>query len=63
MNETTDKTPTYQPPAPPLATSDQAKPIVRMLNKMLRPKFKMPRGKGVQSDQQVHVKHKKVRFY
>lgn len=61
MNENPDKTPLYQPPH--IATSDEAKPIVRMLNKMLKPKFKMPRGKGVQSDQNVHVKHKKVRFY
>ena len=60
----TDNTPQYPPPTGiPLASTDDAKPMVRMINKMLRPKLKMPRGKGLQSDQQVHVKHKKVKFY
>lgn len=64
MNET-DKTPVYQPPTGiPIADPDDAKPMVRMINKMLRPKLKMPRGKGIQSDQTVHVKHgKKVKYY
>lgn len=64
MSET-DNFPQYQPPGIPVANSDDAKPIVRMLNKMLKPKFKMPRGRGIQSDQTVHVKHgkNKVKYY
>jgi hypothetical protein len=37
--------------------------MMRMLNKGLKPKLKAPRGKGVQSDQNVHIKHRKVKFY
>lgn len=61
-----DNFPVYQPPQPPgmpVADSDQAKPMVRAINKLLKPKLKMPKGRGVQSDQSVHVKHKKVKFY
>ncbi len=58
-----DNFPQYQPPQTPAATTDQAKPIVRMINKLMQPKLKNPRGKGVQSDQNVHIKHKKVKFY
>ena len=57
-DESTDKTPVYQPPGIPRMNPDDQKGIVRMINKMLKPKFKMPRGKGIQSDQSVHVKHK-----
>lgn len=61
-----DNFPQYQPPQGiPHADPDDQKPIVRMINKMLKPKLKAPRGRGVQSDQSVHVKHKgkKTIFY
>jgi len=67
MSEETDRTPQYQPPGIPAMNPRDQKGLVQMINKMLKPKFKMPRGKGVQSDQNVHVKHKgkkeKVKFY
>lgn len=63
MKEDTDRTPVYQPPGIPLATTDDAKPMVRMINKMLRPKFKMGRTKGIQSNQNVKIGHKKKVTY
>jgi hypothetical protein len=63
MIEETDKTPTYQPPGLPVAEHKQASPLTKMVNRMLKPKMRLPRGKGIQSDQSVHMKHKKVKFY
>ena len=72
MIDNPDQTPVYQPPESqpnptgvPYADPKDAKGMVRMINKMLKPKFKMPRGKGIQSDQSVHVKHgkNKVKYY
>lgn len=62
--------PNYQPPEPPqgipVADRKQHGPLVKMMNKMLPKRIKprlMGKAKGVQADQNVHVKHKKVRFY
>jgi hypothetical protein len=66
MSDDTDQTPVYQPPGVPVADHKQASPLTKMVNRLLKPKMKlrMPRGKGLQSDQSVHVKHgKKVRYY
>lgn len=52
--------PSYpKPQGIPTADHKTGAPIVRMLNKMLKPNIKAPRGKGLQSDQNVHVKHGK----
>ena len=65
MNEETDKTPVYPPPGPPVADHKQAAPLTKMVNRMLKPKMRMPKIKGLQSDQSVHVKHgkKKVTYW
>lgn len=60
----TDEFPQYDPPSGvPVADHKQAGPLTKMVSRMLKPKFKLPRGKGIQSDQSVHVKHKKVKYY
>ncbi len=54
--------PSYEPPKPlgtPILDHKTSGPLTKMVSKMLAPKFKMPRGKGIQSDQNVHVKHGK----
>lgn len=63
--ENPDCTPVYQPPGIPHLDPKDAKGLMRMLNKGLKPKLKMPRGRGIQSDQSVHVKHGKgkVKYY
>jgi hypothetical protein len=54
--------PAYEPPKPaPILDHKTAGPLTKMVSKMLIPKLKMPRGKGVQSDQNVHVKHGKAK--
>jgi hypothetical protein len=67
MSDETDRTPHYQPPGIPNITPGDEKGMVRLINKMLKPKFKLPKGRGVQADQSVHVKHKgkesKVKYY
>jgi hypothetical protein len=59
--------PQYQPPTgPQLADRKQQAPLVKLMTRMLPKKIKprlLGKPKGIQSDQNVHVKHKKVRFY
>lgn len=68
MTEEEVQFPHYQPPGTPVATKKEAGPLMKMMTRMLPKKIK-PRlmgrvhPKGLQSDQSVHVKHKKVRFY
>lgn len=54
------------PNAIPVADKKQAGPMTKMIGKMIGPKLKtrlLGRAKGIKSDQGVHIKHKKVRFY
>ena len=56
----------HYPQGIPVAEHKQNSPLTRMLNKGFKPKMKarmFGKMKGLQSDQQVHVKHKKVKFY
>lgn len=63
MEENPDKTPQYQPPGLTYVDSKDAKGMVRMINKMLGPKLRLPR-KGLQSNQNVKIGHKhKVKYY
>ncbi len=60
--------PNYPPPGPPVADSKQSGPLTKMLTKMIAPKLKSrlmgkPRAKGLQSNQNVKIGHKKVKFY
>jgi len=59
----TDNFPVYQPPGIPHIDPKDQKGLVKMINKALKPKLRTPKIKGLQSDQSVHVKHKKVKFY
>ena len=65
VNEPSDKQPTfplYEPPKPPAILDHKtAGPLTKMVSKMLTPKLRAPRGKGLQSDQLVHVKHGKTK--
>jgi hypothetical protein len=60
--------PHYDPPGPPILERKDAAPMIKMISKMARPKMRtrtMGRTKGLQSDQNVHVKHgkKKVVYW
>jgi len=66
INEQPEEQPPQFPSYPkplgvPTTDHKTAAPMVKMLNKMLTPKLKAPRGKGIQSDQSVHVKHGKTK--
>jgi len=52
----------HDPPKPtgtPVTDHKTAGPLTKMVSKMLTPKLKMPRGKGIQSNQNVKIGHKK----
>ncbi len=59
--------PNYQPPqGMQVADRKQAGPLVKSINKLMPKKMKprLTRGKRIQSDQTVHLKHaKKVTFW
>ena len=66
MSEEEVQFPKYDPPGIPIADKKQAGPLTKMMNKMLPKRIKprlLGRAKGLQSDQNVHIKQKKVRFY
>lgn len=55
--------PTYPPPGGlQIATRKQAAPLQKMIGKMFKGKVRSPK-KGLQSNQNVHINHKKVKFY
>jgi hypothetical protein len=68
---TSDVTPQFpqypapEGPGPTVADRKQAGPLNKLIGKML-PKRALPRprGKRIQSDQNVHIKHaKKIKYY
>lgn len=63
MSEENPQFPNYQnSPGIPVASRDQAKPLQKMVSRMFKPKVKVPK-KGLQSNQNVRINHKKVKFY
>lgn len=52
--------PTY-PGGIPVAPRTQAKPIIRMVNKMLKPKIRGTKKGFVAGD--IKIKHKKVKYW
>lgn len=64
MTEATIPTslPAYnQPQGPKRASMDQAKPLMKMLGKMMSKRLRMPHPKV--SSQSVSIKHKKVKYW
>jgi len=46
----------------PVADKKQAGPLQKIIGKMFKPKTRS-RGKGLHSNQNVKINHKKVKFY
>lgn len=51
--------PQYPPPGLPVATPQQAKPLLKIMRMMAKPKLR--RGKN--NSQNIHIRRKKVKFY
>jgi hypothetical protein len=52
------------PTAPFHATRDQAKPLQKLIGRMFKGKApNRSRGKGLSANQNVAIKHNKVKFY
>jgi hypothetical protein len=63
MSDEAPQFPQYPPPAGiPIADRKQAAPLQKIINRMFRGKVRSPR-KGLHSNQNVHINHKKVKFY
>lgn len=64
MNEATvpPSLPNYSPPKGlARATPEQAKPLMKMLGRMMAKRLKLPHGKV--SSQSVTIKHKKCKYW
>lgn len=63
MNDEAPQFPQYQPPVGiPRADRKQSAPLQKLISRMFKGKVRSPR-KGLQSNQNVHINHKKVKFY
>jgi hypothetical protein len=59
--------PQYDPPTGiPVASRKQAAPLQKIIGRMFKGRARTTRStgkKGLQSNQNVHINHKKVKFY
>ena len=59
--------PNYQPPQGlPVAHPKQAAVLMKQVSRMFKPKLKAPsrrKGKGLKSDQDVHITQKRVAYW
>ena len=62
MNDDAPNFPQYQPPGIPVADRKQSAPLQKLISRMFKPKMRSPK-KGLHSNQNVKINHKKVKFY